>query len=90
MTPEQVRIIIRQELESLIKSDRYVLEKNLQIMDGRNVQLGLTTGTKIGTSTSQKLGFLGVTPIIRQGIPAPYTAADIGTALIAFGLLYQT
>lgn len=62
----QIREIIKEEMGALIKSDRYVFTKVLQILDGRNIQLGKTTGTKIGTETSQKIGFLSATPIIRQ------------------------
>lgn len=40
--------------------------------DGRNIQLGQTTGTKFGTSASQKIGFFGVTPVVQQSsIGAP-------------------
>lgn len=63
MTPEQIRRIIHEELASLLKSDRYLFEKHLQIADGRNIQTGLTTGTKIATAATQKLGFFGVTPV---------------------------
>ena len=31
-----------------------------------DIILGTTTGTKIGTSTTQKLGFFGVTPVVQQ------------------------
>lgn len=33
------------------------------MLDGRNIQTGRTTGTKIGTATDQLLGFYGVTPV---------------------------
>ena len=86
MNEEQIRIIIREELSRFIKSDRFIFEKNLQLMDGRNIQLGITTGTKIGGS-GQKIGFFGVTPVIRQVVGQPYTASDIGIALKTLGLL---
>jgi len=35
------------------------------LADGANVIVGSTTGTKIGTATTQKLGFYNVTPIIQ-------------------------
>jgi hypothetical protein len=95
MTPEQLTELqtrishIEEWIAHLDKSDRLLFQKNLQILDGRSVQLGRTTGTRIGTATDQKIGFLGVTPVIRQGIPAPFSAADIGTALINLGLLYR-
>lgn len=45
-----------------------------------NVVLGTTTGTKIGTSTSQKLGFFNSTPIVQP-------SGDIFTALTNLGLI---
>ncbi len=38
--------------------------------DGDNIVLGSSTGTKIGTATTQKLGFYNATPIVR---PSAYT-----------------
>ena len=63
MTPEQVRQIIKEELSNFLGSDRYIFQKNIQIFDGRNIQLGRTNGTKMGTATAQLLGFYGVTPV---------------------------
>jgi len=40
------------------------------IKDGTNIPLGSTTGTKIGTATTQKLGFWNATPIVR---PSAFT-----------------
>ena len=37
----------------------------LTILDGSNVALGTTTGTKIGTAVSQKLGFYNATPVVQ-------------------------
>ena len=65
MSEEEIRIIIREELSNLIKSDRYTFEKLIQILDGRNIQVGKGIGTKIGTETSQKIGFWSATPIIQ-------------------------
>lgn len=38
--------------------------------DGVNLILDTTTGTKIGTGTTQKLGFFDATPVVRQAQPA--------------------
>ena len=38
--------------------------------DGANVALGSTTGTKIGTATTEKLGFFNATPIVRAATPS--------------------
>jgi hypothetical protein len=85
ITPEQVEFmkgLIREELISLIKSDRYVFEKTIQILDQRNIQVGRTTGTKIGTNSGEKIGFLGVTPVIQQTTssqtPASFVANSSG------------
>lgn len=40
------------------------------ITDGGNIALGETTGTQIGTASTQKLGFLGATPIVRASTPS--------------------
>jgi|SRR3990167_3051158 len=63
MDEAQVREIIKDELANLIKSDRYTFHKNVQFLDGRNIQVGLTNGTKIGTATAQKIGFYNATPV---------------------------
>lgn len=47
-------------------SDRFVLSRNLQLQDGRNIQTGRGTGTKIGTAADQKIGFFGKTPVVQQ------------------------
>ena len=67
MTPEQVRQIVKEELEALIGSDRFTFQKNIQIFDARDIQVGRTNGTKIGTATDQKLALYGKTPIVQQG-----------------------
>lgn len=63
---EKIRQIIREEIASLFASDRYIFSKLIQILDGRNIQLGITTGTRIGTGATQKLSFFNATPVIRQ------------------------
>ena len=41
------------------------LDDNVTIADGKNIILNTTNGTKIGTATSQKLGFWNATPIVQ-------------------------
>lgn len=60
---KRIRDVIRNELQSLLGSDRYTFQKHVQFFDGRNMQTGKSTGTKIGTATDQLLGFYGVTPV---------------------------
>lgn len=40
----------------------------LTLADGKNLVFGTTTGTQIGTSSTQKLGFFGVTPVSQPTI----------------------
>jgi hypothetical protein len=75
MNEEQIRQIIREEISSLFKKDRFTFNKNLDIQD-KNIILGKILGTKIGTETTQKLGFYGVTPVDK-----PETVANATTAV---------
>src|SRR3990167_249963 len=63
---------LRNIIFQLVKTDRYIFEKGVQFLDGRNIQLGVATGTKIGTASTQKLAVYGETPVAQQvGISAP-------------------
>lgn len=46
------------------------LNDTITIADAKDVVLNTTTGTKIGTGTTQKLGFYNATPVVR---PSAYT-----------------
>ena len=53
------------------------------VADGGNVVLGSSTGTKIGTATTQKLGFFNATPVVQQTMGAAtasssYTSVEQG------------
>lgn len=54
---------------------------NLNIAGGGNIVLSATTGTKLGTATTQKLGFFNATPIVQPG-----ATTDLGTVLSDLGL----
>lgn len=68
---DEIRKIVKEELEQLFGLDRLTFQKNIQIFNARNIQLGKTIGTKIGTAIDQKLGFYGATPVDK-----PETIAD--------------
>lgn len=94
MTPEQVRQIIREELGDLIKSDRLTVARLLQFLDGRNIQVGKTTGSKFGTEAAQKIAFHGIAPCIQaSAISAPatqgvgYVQADVQSIVTAVNLI---
>jgi len=51
-----------------------------------NMQLGVSTGTKLGTATNQKLGFWNATPLVQQSVGAD-TLANLYTLLRAVGIV---
>lgn len=48
-------------------SDKFIFQKHLQIADGRKIFLGTTTGTRIGSATTEKIGFYNKTPVVQAG-----------------------
>jgi len=67
ITEQRIKEIIREEIyNSFYKGNNFVFEKNLRILDGRNIQVGRTTGTTIGLSASEKVSLHGATPIIQS------------------------
>jgi len=63
MDEERIRQIIREEMS---KKLGYIFSGRIQILDGRNIQTGLTTGTQIGTAAAQKIALHGVSPTIQS------------------------
>lgn len=58
----------------------------LTIGEAMNLAFGTTTGTKIGTATTQKIGFFNATPIVKPtGVAVD--AAGIHAALVSLGLI---
>lgn len=57
----------------------------IDIYDARDITFGTTTGTKFGTSTTQKIGFYNATPIVQPA--AVTTVQGIADALTSLGLL---
>lgn len=51
---------------ALVGSDRYTIMKTLSLGEGRNIQLGKNTGTKIGTEITQKISFHNSTPVVQR------------------------
>ena len=65
---------------------------DLDIWSGVNLVLSTTTGTKIGTGTTQKLGFWNATPVVQQVLAtgASHTVDDVITLLQTLGLCKQS
>ncbi len=88
---KRIKEIISESLAGVsAQSDRVIHDKLLQIIDGRNIQLGRTLGTILGTAADQKLGFFGKTAVT-QRLKASYnnfaSLVDLENALVALGLI---
>lgn len=75
---------------------RFLSTAGITIADAVTIAVGTTTGTKIGTATTQKLGFYNATPVVQpSGTPAASTdlasvillANSLRTNLLALGLV---
>ncbi len=62
MDEKRIREIIREELNGTFA---YVFSKHIQILDGRNIIVGKTTGMKLGTEATQKLALWGGDPVVQ-------------------------
>ncbi len=51
----------------------------ITIADAKDITLNATTGTKIGTATSEKIGFWNATPVIQQASAAQAAVATTGS-----------
>ena len=79
MNEEQVRQIIRQELAFMVKNKKLVFPYPMQILDGNDITIGQTVGTRIGSSGS-KIALFGKTPIVQY--PTGYLLQPTGGATI--------
>lgn len=84
MSEDEVRKIIREELAHFMTQSKFLFSRPIQVQDGNDVVFGQNNGTRFGTSTTQKIGFLGVTPrVVWPTIPHPnvntaaYVQADV-------------
>jgi hypothetical protein len=67
---------------------------SVTMADAKNIILNTTTGTKIGTATSQKLGFWNATPIIQpasanQAAITDSTTGTAGFTLVDVGIVFS-
>jgi hypothetical protein len=71
---------------SVGQNSQLTLNGDLSLADGRNLITNATTGTKIATTATQKLGFFGATPVTKPtGVAA--TASGLHAALVSLGLI---
>ena len=71
-----------------------LLNGGIGLADAKDISFGTTTGTKIGTSTSQKIGFFNATPIVQpasanQAALTDSTTGTPSTTLVDAGAAYS-
>jgi hypothetical protein len=77
-TKKEVAEIVHKELARILGSDRYIFTRDLELANGRNIQVGRSVGTSIGTATDQKLSVYGETPVVQAGaISTPSSAGGV-------------
>lgn len=94
-----------EELKDIFYKDNFsafqVFKKQIRLADGINLELGSYTGTKIGTETTQKIGFFGKVPKVQPGfinkpnggdvvdIQARAAVSDVITVLEDLGIIEE-
>jgi hypothetical protein len=80
MNKEEILQLIRQEMEQIVRFQNPTFEHHINLLNGVDLRVGGETGSRIGTSSTEKLGFYGATPIIRPtAISAPSGGATQDT-----------
>jgi hypothetical protein len=68
------------------QNSQLTINGDISLANAKNIIFNTTTGSMIGTTGTQKLGFYGALPVIRPtGVPV--TAAGIHAALVSLGLI---
>lgn len=88
---QEMALMVKNEVEEQLKGfgdvltpNQILIDRLLRILDGRDIKLGQTRGTRLGTSNTDKLGFFGETPVSQQAYPT--TAEGIADMLAVLGL----
>lgn len=80
-TTRQVPIFVDGK-DPVLNSNVFFKDIDQVLADGVDIGVGTTTGTKVGTATTQKLGFWGVAPVVQ---PTALTVADASTIDATYG-----
>lgn len=90
MDEQDVRRIIEEVLTTRFgdRGTDMVIDRRMRLLDGRNIRLGRTTGTQLGTNAEELLGFYGGTPVNKPPLVAS-PSADTSSLKIAVDALRQ-
>lgn len=70
---------------SIAATGTVALTDTMTITDAKNIVINTTTGTKIGTGTTQKIGFFNATPIVQPANTVDYLANLVNLGFRASG-----
>lgn len=57
---------LKRQIDFIVRSDRYLFQRDIEMSDRSNIRFNGKTGTKFGTTTGQKIGFYNTTPIAQR------------------------
>ena len=57
------KIVFEKDVEI---NSNFTFASSITLLDSQNIVTGTSVGTKIGTTSSQKIGFFGATPVAQQ------------------------
>jgi hypothetical protein len=80
-TPPENALLSLAALEALIDADPQTVSANLTFADAVNIIVNATTGTKIATAVTQKLGFWNAAPVVQPTSASQATVTQGQTTL---------
>lgn len=93
MTPEEINRRlddIERTLNFIVRSDRYLFQRDIEMGDIANIRFNGKIGTKIGTDTTQKFAFHNSTPVVqRSGSAQAAVATTASTQTTPYGYSTQ-
>lgn len=66
MTEQQIRAIIREEIARYQQFQNPTFNKHIKLENGVDISTTGDRGSRIGTSSNEKLGFFGAQPVVQQ------------------------
>ena len=66
------------------------IKEDFAFVEGKNIVVGTSSGTRFSTTASQKIAFHGSTPIVQAVLATGSTNDQIITALQTLGLVKQS
>lgn len=75
------------EFDAVGTGAKFTFKDDVELADAKNIIIGTTTGTKIGTGSTEKIGFFGVTPVTQRSITGSTEQDQIDSIVAALNSL---